>query len=94
MQPESNAGILHMLFMFLPIILVWYLLVIKPEKKKQKERGEMIEALKKNDEAVTSGGIHGTIVNVKEKTFVLRIDDNCKIEVEKNSISYAKKKKE
>jgi len=52
----------------------------------------MIKSLKKNDEVVTVGGIHGVIVNVKEKTFVLRVDDNTKIEVDKNSIAYLKKR--
>jgi len=52
----------------------------------------MVKNLKKNDEVVTIGGIHGTIVNAKEKTFVLRVDDNTKIEVDKNSIAYLKKK--
>jgi preprotein translocase subunit YajC len=52
----------------------------------------MIMSLKKNDEVVTVGGIHGTIVNIKEKTFILRVDDNTKIEVDKNSIAYLKKR--
>ncbi len=54
----------------------------------------MIDSLKKNDEIVTSGGIHGTIVNVKDKTFVVRIDENTKIELDKVSIAYTKKVRE
>jgi preprotein translocase subunit YajC len=52
----------------------------------------MLSSLNKNDEVVTSGGIHGTVVNVKDKTFILRIDDSVKIEIEKNCISYVKSK--
>ena len=44
-------------------------------------------ALKKNDQAVTVGGIHGTVVLTKEKTVVLRIDDNVKIEFDKEAIA-------
>lgn len=51
----------------------------------------MISDLKKNDEVVTVGGIHGVIVNIKEKTVILRVDDNTKIEVEKTCISQLKK---
>jgi preprotein translocase subunit YajC len=51
----------------------------------------MLSNLNKNDDVVTSGGIHGTIVNVKDKTVVLRVDDNVKIEMEKNCIAYVKK---
>jgi preprotein translocase subunit YajC len=51
----------------------------------------MIEGINKNDEVVTLSGIHATVVNVKEKTLILRIDDNVKMEVEKSSIAYIKK---
>ena len=52
----------------------------------------MLESLKKNDEVITTGGIHGTIVNVKEKTYMLRVDDNMRIEVNKNVIASKKNK--
>jgi preprotein translocase subunit YajC len=51
----------------------------------------MHSRLAKNDGVVTSGGIHGTIVNVKDKTVVVRIDDNVKIELEKNCVAVVKK---
>lgn len=89
MQP--NAGI----FNFVPLVfvfLVFYFLIIRPQQKKQKEHQAMVDGLKKNDEVVTNGGVHGTIVNVKEKTFILRVDDNSKIEIDKNFIGYIKTK--
>jgi len=48
----------------------------------------MISSLKKNDKVVTIGGIYGVVVNVKEKTVILRVSDNVKIEVDKNCISH------
>lgn len=72
------------------IFIIFYFLLIRPQKKQEKERQKMISALDKNDEVVTTSGIHGTIVNVKEKTFILRIDDNTRMEIEKNSIAYVK----
>jgi len=51
----------------------------------------MLNNIKKNDEIVTASGIHGTVVNLKEKTLILRIDENVKIEIEKNCIAYVKK---
>lgn len=92
MQPTPNAGILN----FIPLIfifLIFYFLIIKPQKKKQKEHQEMVTSLKKNDEVVTSGGLYGTIVNIKEKSFVLRVDENTRVEVEKNSIANLRKSK-
>lgn len=76
----------------LPIFfLIFYLVVYRPQKKQEKERQKMLNNLNKNDEVVTSSGIHGTIVNVKDKTVILRIDDDVKIEIEKNAIAYLKK---
>lgn len=86
MQPGGNP------FLFLVFTLVvFYFVIILPQQKKQKEHKQMIENLKKNDEVVTVGGIHATVVNVKENTFILRIDENTKIELDKTSIAYVKK---
>ncbi len=73
------------LFNLLPILLifvVFYFLLIRPQKKSQDEHRKMIAALKKNDEVITVGGIHGTVANVKDTTVTLKVDDNVKIEVE------------
>ena len=71
----------------------WLSLNVKSaeKKKKQKQHQAMISSLKKNDEVVTAGGVHGTIVQVKDKTLGLRIDENTKIEIDKASIAYTKK---
>ena len=74
------------------IVVVFYFLLIKPQKKAQQEHKKMIGSLKKNDEVVTSGGIHGTITNVKDLTVTLKVDDNVKIEIQKNSITNMKRK--
>jgi preprotein translocase subunit YajC len=73
------------------IIGIFYFILIRPQKTEQKKRREMLNNIGKNDEVVTTGGIHGTVVNVKDKTVTLRIDENVKIELEKNCIGYIKK---
>jgi preprotein translocase subunit YajC len=60
-----------------------YFLMIAPQRKKQKELEKMIAALGTGDEIVTTGGIYGTITNVKDDRFVVRIADNTKIEIAK-----------
>ena len=78
---------------FLPLILifvVFYFLLIRPQKKQEKERQKMLSALTKNQEVVTSGGIHGTVVNIKDKTVILRVDDNVKIEIDRSAVAYVK----
>jgi preprotein translocase subunit YajC len=64
-----------------------YFLMIAPQRKKQKEHEKMLAALTSGDEIVTTGGIYGTITNVKEDRFVVRVADNTKIEIGKGFVS-------
>ena len=89
---NQMAGPLMNLMPILLIFVVFYFLLIKPQRKAQDEHKKMVTSLKKNDEVITSGGIHGTIVNVKEHTVTLKVDDNVKVEVQKGSISTMKRK--
>ena len=85
-MPTDQSG----MSMFIPMILIFvifYMLVFRPQKKEQRDKQKMRDNLKKNDHAVTAGGIHGTIVLVKEKTVILRVDDNVKIEFDKEAIA-------
>jgi preprotein translocase subunit YajC len=86
----QDSGLTQILFMYVPIFLIFYFLVIGPQRKKQKELKKMIENVKKNDEVVTAAGIHGTVVIVKEKTVVIRVDENCRIEFDKEAITLVK----
>ncbi len=73
----------------LPLVLIFgvmYFLMIRPQMNQQKELERMQSKLKKNDEVVTLGGIHGTVVNLKDGVVTLRVDDNVRMDVDKNSI--------
>jgi len=89
---NSAAGPLMNLMPIILIFAVFYFLLIRPQKKTQDEHKKMIASLKKNDEVITAGGIHGTIVNVKDHTVTLKVDDNVKVEVQKSSVSTMKRK--
>ena len=76
----------------LPIVLMFviiYFLLLRPQQKRQKQQQAMLNALKKNDQVITAGGMLGTIVGFKEKqgTVLLRVADNVKIELVRSSIS-------
>jgi preprotein translocase subunit YajC len=73
---------------FVLLIVVFYFLLIRPQRKREKERQEMIGALKKGEKVVTTGGIHGTVISIKDPWIVLKIDDNAdtKMKVLKTSI--------
>ncbi len=79
----------------MPIVLIFvifYVLLIRPQKKAQEEHKKLLAQLKKNDEVTTTGGIYGTIVNVKDDTVTLRVDDNVKIDVLKSAISTVRRR--
>jgi len=73
--------------MYVPIIAIFYFLIIRPQRQQQKKIKEMLEKLKKNDEVITTSGIHGTVAIVKEKTVVVRVDEGCRIEFDRESIA-------
>jgi preprotein translocase subunit YajC len=90
-MPQQAVSPFVNLFPIILIFVIFYFLLIRPQKTKEKEHQKMLGNLNKNDEVVTISGIHGTIVNVKDKTVILRVDENVKIEMEKNCIAYIKK---
>ena len=83
----SSASLTSSLIMFALIILIFYFLIYRPQKKRDKEAKAMLAAMKKGDKVVTIGGIHGTIVTVKDKTVVIKVDDSARIEFSKEAIS-------
>ena len=90
MQPQQPPA----LFQFMPLVLVmliFYFMLIRPQKKQERERQDMLAKIKKNDEVVTSGGMHGVVLNVKDKTVTLRIDDNVKIEIDRSAVARVEK---
>ena len=74
---------------FLPLILmavIFYFLIFRPQKKRQKEREALVNAVQKGDKVITSHGIHGTVAQVEDSTVLLQVSDNTKIRVEKSAL--------
>lgn len=69
------------------IFVIFYFLLIRPQQKKQKQHQNMLESVKKGDRVVTSGGVYGTVVGVKDNVVVLRIAEDVKVEFVKSAIS-------
>jgi preprotein translocase subunit YajC len=89
-----QADLLQTLLPFLFMGVLFYFLLIRPQQKRQKQHQQLLANLKTGDKVVTSSGIHGLIANVKETTFLLKIADNVKIEIDKGSISGVEKQSE
>ncbi|MDI6814927.1 MAG: preprotein translocase subunit YajC [Dehalococcoidales bacterium] len=76
----------------LPIIIVllifgmFYFLIIRPQRKKQKEHQELIKELRKGDKVVTAGGIYGEIESLSQDSVILKIESGATMRVARNSI--------
>lgn len=86
-QSDGTAGIIGSLLPFVLIIAVFYFLILRPQQKRQKEKQKLLESLKKGDRVITSGGIHGTIEGLEDKTVLVKISDNTKIKVERSAVT-------
>lgn len=86
-ESGGSPNPLTMLFPFVMMFAIFYLIVFRPQAKARKAHEAMIKHLKKNDQVVTSGGLFGTVVNVKPDSLTLRIDDNVRVEVEPSAIT-------
>lgn len=86
---ESGGGGVITLVWFGLIFVLMYLLLIRPQRKKQKEHEKLLTELRKGDKVVTSGGMFGIIFAIDEERnrVVLKINDNTKLEFLKSSIA-------
>ncbi|HET6202296.1 MAG TPA: preprotein translocase subunit YajC [Planctomycetota bacterium] len=75
---------------FLPIVLIFlifYMLVMRPERKRQRKRQELLKGIKKNDRVVTSGGLHGVVAALTDHTVVLKVDENVRLRFNRDAIA-------
>lgn len=88
-QPAQGAEQANPIMTFLPLILiivVFYFFMIRPQMKKQKEIAAFRNSLQKGDKVVTTGGIYGKILELKDNTVLLQVDDNVKLRVDKSAL--------
>jgi preprotein translocase subunit YajC len=94
-QPDGSGGsMIGNLVFILAIFAVMYFLMIRPQRRQQREREAMLAAIKKGDKVLISGGIHGSIVGVEEKTLLVQIADNVKVKVERAAVATVLKEAE
>ena len=84
-QAAGGPG-MEMIFMWFLILGAMWFFLVAPQRKKQKQHAKLIEELATGDEVVTSSGIYGTITNVKDDRFVVRIAESTKVEIQKSFV--------
>lgn len=87
-QPAEGAEA-NPLGMFLPLIailVIFWVFMIRPQAKRQKELRKFRESIQKGDKVITNGGIYGKVAGLKDNAVILQVDENTKLTVDKNSI--------
>ncbi len=83
---EQLGSIAPMIIFLVLIFAAMYFLMIKPQRKKQKEQQEMVQQVRKGEKVIIAGGIYGQIESVGEETIVLRVESGATMKVLKGSI--------
>jgi preprotein translocase subunit YajC len=88
-EPAAQRGpsLFGAMIPFILVFLIFYLLIIRPSRTKQKKHQEMVEQLKPGNKVITSGGIYGTVMGVQKDRIELKIASNVKIEISKNAVA-------
>jgi preprotein translocase subunit YajC len=88
-QPTGSSGASNPLVTFLPLILVFvvfYFFMIRPQMKKQKEMNNYRNSLKKGDKVITTGGIYGRVIEVKDNIVMMDVGGDIKLKVDKSAL--------
>jgi preprotein translocase subunit YajC len=84
---DSGSQMLSTGIMFGSIIFIFYFMIYRPQRKRQKEREALIGGMQKGDKVITSGGMHGTISAIEENSILVQVAETTKIRFEKSAIT-------
>jgi len=86
---EEPAGGFDWTFIVILVVLfgLFYFILIRPQRKRQKEHQELVQELKRGDNVITAGGIYGVIESVSEDSIVVKVESGATIRVAKNSVA-------
>lgn len=90
MAPPAEGGQGNVFTMFAPMILIFgifYFMLIRPQQRKEKERLALINNIQSGERILFSGGILGTVTNVKEHTLIVKVAENVKLEIARGAVS-------
>lgn len=84
---QGGSGMISTLVMFGAIFAIFYFMIIRPQQKRAKEQRKMLDAIQKGDKVVLSGGMHGTVAGLEDKTVLVDVGNNVKIKFERTAIA-------
>lgn len=84
---EGGGGGMSFLFMIIPLFLIFYFLMFRPQKKRADEQKALLSSLKKGDMVITQGGLNGRITGLTDSTVTLEIAEKIRVKVSRSHIS-------
>ncbi len=84
---DAGGSLMTTVIMFGLIFVIFYFMIIRPQQKRAKERQALLDSVKKGDKIITSGGMHGKVINIDETTILVEVADNVKIKVERSAVT-------
>lgn len=87
---QAGGGGSGLLWTLLPLVLigaVFYFLIIRPQRQREKDRQEMIDAVETGDEITTIGGVHASVVKVEDDSILADVGSETRIRFDKNAIA-------
>jgi preprotein translocase subunit YajC len=86
-KEQGTSSIWPMIAFLVVIFALFYFVMIRPQRKRQKEQQTMMEGLKKGDRVITAGGIYGTIESISEDSVVIKVESGATMRVNKGSVA-------
>jgi preprotein translocase subunit YajC len=86
-ETDTTTSTIYMIVFLVLIFAMFYFLMIRPQRKRQKEHQQLMEELRRGDRVVTVGGIHGVIESVSEDSVVIKVESGATMRVAKGSVA-------
>lgn len=91
---QAQQSPIPVIALWILIFVVFYMLMIRPQRVQARKRREMLAALKRGDRVVTVGGIHATIAEIKDEVLSLDLAPNVRVKADRGAVSYVRSKGE
>ena len=85
--PSTTNAVMSQLLLFLPLILIFYFLLIRPQQQRAKQHRAMIEAIRRNDTIVTTGGLIGKVTKVGDQELTIELGDGVRVRLVKGMVA-------